>query len=86
MLTYADVCWQEEAVVRGGGADGAEVNSRETDASLALGGLSDVNGLSPATGDATAATGGATATTGMYRDARMRVKRDVLIRMHVMGP
>ena len=66
-------------MVRRGGAGGAVVNSRETEASLALVGLSDVGGAS-------AATGGATAATGMYRDARMRVKRDILIRMHVMGP
>jgi hypothetical protein len=75
MLTYADVCWQEEAVVGGGVAGGAVVNSRETEASLALGGLSDVGG-------ACASTGGATAATGMYRDAWMRVKRGILIRMH----
>ena len=35
---------------------------------------------------ACAATGGATTATGMYRDARTRVKRDILIRLHVMGP
>jgi hypothetical protein len=44
-------------VVRGGAASGAMVNSRETEASLALGRLSDVGGASAATGGATAATG-----------------------------